>query len=234
MNKKADESTAAQVRERVLRSADRFWAVEEITGEPQAVTLELGRLVDAGELERVRRGVYWRGRRTRFGSSLPQPIDALREVVGDREAVGAAGWYATNMLGLSTQVSPQPVVSVTRRPPSGLRGMKVIDRTSKTGRRDARLTTLEVTVLEALDGWDRHVELSAGAAQRRFTDLLGSEDVRLDRLVKAARSESPVVRERLRALLKVGGWSDFAAEIPGARSASSRARALRVMAVETG
>ncbi len=229
MNKTASESAAAQVRNRVLASTDRFWRVEHFDGASHAVVLELRRLVDAGELERVRRGVYWRGRKTRFGSSLPRALDVLREVVGDREAVGATGWYAANLLGLSTQVAPQPALSVTRRPPSGLRGIRIVDRTSRTGRRDARLSGLEATLLEALEGWERYVELKRPAALQRFVEILRDPEVRIDRLVRAARTESPIVRERLRAVLEHGGWTSEAAKITGARSGSSRERALRVV-----
>lgn len=230
MKKTAEESTAASVRDRVFRSKDRFLRVEDFEGESHAVVMELRRLVEAGELERVRRGVYWRGRKTRFGTSVPQAVDALREVVDDREAVGAAGWYAANQLGLSTQVAPQPVVSVTRRPPSGLRGIRIVNRTSKTGRRDARLNSLEVTLLEALEGWDRYVELKRPVALKRFVDHLRSPEVHVDRLVRASRTESPIVRERLRAVLEHGGWKREATRIAGARSEAARERALRVVA----
>src|SRR5689334_3002747 len=139
-------SAAADVRRRVLRSSDRFWHVEDFDLPAHAAVLELRRLVETGELERVRRGVYWRGRKTRFGPAVPDAVDAVREVVDPEEAVGAARWYATNLLGLSTQVSPKPVVAVTRRPPSGFRGVEVVDRTARSGRRRARLNPLEVTV----------------------------------------------------------------------------------------
>lgn len=224
------KSVAADVRQRVLRSEDRFWNVDDFGGQPHAVAMELKRLVEAGELERVRRGVYWRGRKTRFGMRVASAVEALREVAGDREAVGAAGWYATNLLGLSTQVSPEPVVSITSRPPTGLHGVRVINRASKRGRRDARLNDIEVTLLEALEGWDKYVELDRASALDRFVELFRRPDVRVDRLVRASRTESAVVRERLRAVLKHGGWREQAPKITRARSRSSRERAYRVIA----
>ena len=222
-------STAAAVRSRVLRSRGAFWQVADFDGEPHAVVLELRRLVAAGELERVRRGVYWRGRSTRFGARLPSAVQTLREVMGDREAIGAAGWYATNLLGLSTQVSPEPVVSITGRPPTGLRGIRIVNRASRTGRRDARLNELEVTLLEALDGWERYVELDHATALDRFAEILRQPDVRVERIVRAAATESAVVRERLRAVLEHGGWGDEAAKVGRARSRTSRERARRVL-----
>jgi len=224
-----EDSTAAEVRRRVLGSGDRFWHVAQFHGPAHAVALELRRLVQAGELERVRRGTYWRGRKSRFGRTAPAAIQALRRVVARSEAVGAAGWYATNLLGLSTQVSPVPVVSVTARPPEGLHGVRLIDRSARRGRRDARLNVTEVTILEALDGWDRYVELDRRAAMKRFIQLLGTPEVRIDRLVRASSTESPRVRERLRAVLSAGGWADEAGEVQAARSRSSREGALRVV-----
>jgi len=223
------QSTAAAVRRRVLQSNDRFWRVEDFSGPPNAVGLELRRLAAAGELERVRRGVYWRGRRSRFGMAAPAALSALREVVGPGQAVGASGWYATNLLGLSTQVSPVPVVSITTRSPQGLRGIKVINRSGRIGRREARLNELEVTILEALEGWDRYVELSPSSARDRFVELLRGHDVRVDRLVRAARTESTRVRERLRAVLRYGGWHAEAMRVRAARAGSARDRGLKIL-----
>lgn len=222
-------TVAAEVRRRVLRSSDRFWHVEDFDGDPHAVVLELRRLVEAGELERVRRGVYWRGRKTRFGMAVPPAVEAVREIVGEGEAVGAAGWYATNILGLSTQLSPTPVVAVTRRPPTGLRGIRLVNRASRVGRRRAKLNEIEVTLLEALEGWDRYVELDRLEALERFAELLERDDVRVERLVRAAETESPRVRERLRAVLGHAGFANEAEKIEGARHRSSRERALAVL-----
>lgn len=228
------QSIAAEVRARVKRSKDRFWRVDDFAFEPHAVTMELARLVRAGELERVRRGVYWRGRQTRFGMVGALPVEAVRELVSDREAVGAAGWYATNLLGLSTQVSPTPVVALTRRAPTGLENVRVVDRSNRSGRRDARLNETEVTVLEALEAWDRYVELDHADALAVFAGILQRDEVRVDRLVRAAPTESSRVRERLRVVLETAGFHDEAANVEGARSASSKARARAVLPEAAG
>ena len=207
MKKTQAESAARQLREKILASEERFWRVDELHGSlsPAAVASELRRLVEAGELEHVRRGLYWRGRKTRFGMSVPHEGLALRQLLGEREAVGASAWHATNLLGLSTQVSPIEVLAVTRRPPAGFEHLRLIDRSSRTGRRDHGLTDLEVTILEALEGWDRFVEVGRRAATARFMELLGRDDVSVDRLVAASATESAAVRERLRAALLAGG-----------------------------
>jgi hypothetical protein len=152
---------AEQVRRRVLGSRDRLWRVEDLeeledtAGSTSAVNNELRRLVAKGELTRVRRGVYWRGRKSRFELLAAPAADALRKSLGDDEAVGATGWHASNLLGLSTQVSPVEAFAVSRRVPEGMTKVKVSSRAARHGRRDARLNGMEVTILEALEGWDR-------------------------------------------------------------------------------
>lgn len=225
----AGDSVAAAIRRRIRRSPNRFWHPSDFAGEPHAVELALSRLVEEGELERVRRGTYWRGTKTRFGTTAPPAIEAVRNVVGDSEAIGAAEWYATNLLGLSTQVAPVPVVAVSRRTPTGLPDVRIISRASRTGRRDAHLTTTEVTILEALDGWDRFVEVPGPVAVKRFLAAVKQPDVRVERLVAAARTEPASVRERLRFVLEQGGQFAEAKRIQRARSRSARERALAVV-----
>ena len=229
MTKDLASGRKQDVRTRVLRSHDRFWRVEDFNGDAKAVDMSLRRLAAAGEIERVRRGVYWRGRATRFGRAVASPVEAVRKIVGNREAVGAAEWYATNLLGLSTQVPPTPAIAVSRRAPTGLDDVRIIDRASRTGRRDAGLTDLEVTLLEALEGWDRYVEVDSGTATKRFVDVLRRDDVRVGRLVGAAETESSRVRERLRYVLERAGLHIEAARVTGARTRSGRDSALAVV-----
>lgn len=224
-----EKSVARQVRQRVLRSRDRLWRIEDFEGSPKAVNSELRRLVARGELQRVRRGIYWRGRKSSFGMIGVDEGEALQTVVGDDEAIGATGWNATNLLGLSTQVPAVASLAVTHRTPQGLDRVRVSSRAARSGRRRARLTGLEVTLLEALEGWDRYVEADAETALKRFGEILDRDDVRISRLVQASETEPPAVRERLRAVLAHAGHADQAASIAPARDARTRAKALRVL-----
>jgi hypothetical protein len=213
----------------VLGSRGRIWRVEDFAGTPKAVNNELRRLVERGELQRVRRGVYWRGRLSRFGMHSVDEAEAVQTVVGADEAIGATGWHATNILGLSTQVSPIESLAVTHRVPEGLSRVKVVSRTARTGRRKAGLSGLEVTVLEALEGWDRYVEVGPADAVRRFGQVLRRPDVRVAKLITASTTEPPVVRERLRAVLAETGHEAEAQRIPRARDQRTREKALRVL-----
>lgn len=222
------DSVAESVRRRVVRSRDRFWHNDDFEGDAKAVDMALSRLAADGELERIRRGVYWRGRKTRFGMSLPSPIAAVRSVLGPGEAVGAAEWYAANLLGLSTQVSPVPVVAVSQRIPTGFDRIRLVDRSSRTGRTRHRLSETDVTVLEAIDGWDRYVELDPTSAVARFTLVLQT-DASVQRIVAASSTEPPRVRQRLRWLLEATGDAAAAAKVAPARSAAVRIAALAVV-----
>jgi hypothetical protein len=213
----------------VLTSDERIWRVEDFEGPPKAVNNELRRLVERGQLQRIRRGVYWRGRMSRFGMTSVDESQAVQTVVGRDEAIGATGWNATNILGLSTQVAPIASVAVTHRVPEGLRHVKVVSRAARTGRREAGLGELEVTVLEALEGWDRYVEVGPVEAVRRFDQILRRPDVRINKLISASTTEPPVVRERLRAVLAATGRQDEARQIPRARDRRTREKALKVI-----
>lgn len=227
-------SVAGRVRQRVLRSRDRLWSVEDFedlerANSYSALNNELRRLVAKGELTRVRRGVYWRGRASRFGMLSAPTAEVLKKTVDAGDALGATGWHATNLLGLSTQVSPVEALAVTHRRPEGVQG-KLATRAARQGRRDAMLNGLEVTVLEALEGWDRYVEVDGTTALKRFDELLRRDDLRVDRLVIASRTEPAAVRERLRAVLAHAGYKDDAERVRRARDPRTRERALRVIA----
>lgn len=222
-------SVASSVREEVNASTDQYWSVEDFNLDSHAVASELSRLRRSGELESVRRGLYWRGRRTRFGQVGAPAVEAVRKLVSEDEALGAAGWYATNLLRLSTQVSPVPTVAVTCRVPTGLKDVRVVDRSNRTGRRAAQLNETEVTYLEALEAWEDNVEVSNEEAFGRFVELLKLKDMREDKLVEASGTESSRVRERLRSVLAESGAPELAMKVQGAKSPSSLRRARQVL-----
>jgi hypothetical protein len=77
----ADATVAAAVREKVTSSRDCFWRPSDFNASPEAVAKTLSRLAAAGELRRVRRGLYWRGTPTLLGMSPPSPARLAEEVV---------------------------------------------------------------------------------------------------------------------------------------------------------
>src|SRR5262249_50287346 len=71
--------------------------------------------------------------------------------------------------------------------------------------------------LEVLRDWSGLVELPASEAAERIATLVNTSAVRVDKLVRAAATEPPRVRERLRRLLMDVGRPDAAADVPPAR-----------------
>lgn len=223
-----DKSVAREVRRRVMASKDRMWSAHDFASQSSAVGQELARLVKAGELTRIRRDLYWRGTKSRFGMMSARKTEALSRLSG-HAAVGATGWHASNLLGLSTQVSPVETLVVSRRPPTGLNDVRISSRAARKGRVEQRLNWLEVTLLEALDGWDRYIELPAGQAMGRFVQLVRSEEVRVGKLVRASHRETAATRERLRAVLLEAGYEQEAQSIRRARDKRTRQRVLAVL-----
>lgn len=79
-------------------------------GSRAAVDQALSRLVKAGEIERVARGVYMRPRGGRFGPMPPPAIKVARALAEPSgAAVQVSGAEAASRLGLSTQVPARPV-----------------------------------------------------------------------------------------------------------------------------
>lgn len=214
-------TVAAEVRERVLRSRERFWRPEDFEGSPEAVAQALSRLSRGGELRRVRRGLYWRGAPTRLGMAPPPPERLGGEVVAG-PGRGPAGWSAALALGLSTQVARREAIAVPARAPRSSGPVHFVSRAAATKRRDERLRPAEVALFEVLRDWDHLVEVPMVDAVDRIARLADAGEVRLERLARASATEPPRVRERLRRLLGAMGRPDMASTVRPARSESVR------------
>lgn len=210
---------APDVRMMVLDSCERFWRPEDFKGSPDAVAKALSRLTHAGELRRVRRGLYWRGKPTRLGMAPPSPSRVASEIIPDT-GKGPAGWSAGLALGLSTQVPRRETIAVPCRAPQNSVSVHFVSRASSVKRRDERLRPLEVALFEVLRDWDTFVEVPFDDAVTRVTTLIDNGTLRLNRIVRAAATEPPRVRDRLRRLLQEAGRPDEATSVRPARRES--------------
>lgn len=223
----SSSTVASEVRERVLKSRERFWRPEDFDASPGAVTQELSRLARAGELRRERRGLYWRGTPTRLGMAPPPPGRLAGEVV-HVPGSGPAGWSAALALGLTTQVARREAVAVPGRAPRNPSVIRFVSRAGATKRRDERLRPSEVALLEVLRDWDNLVEVPTTEAVERLSRLADAGEFRLDRVARASATEPPRVRERLRRLLDAIGASQMVGAVRPARSDSVRRDLLLV------
>lgn len=160
-----------------------FFTPQDVPGTTSAVETALSRLARPdGPVVRVRQGLYWKKPpATAFGTGSPDPTDAAFAAAGP--GAGLAGASAANAVGLSTQVSRQPIIAVVGRPPKGLRGVTF---TSRSNPQRIRLSRLEVTVLEALRDFPNNSELSWPEARARIRRLANDGRVDLQKIAEVA------------------------------------------------
>jgi hypothetical protein len=224
-----DRRTPAQERRRVLGSQNRFWRPTELAGSPSTKQHLLAALVTQGELRRVRRGLYWRGSKSPLGMAPPS-TDVLIHELAPGPGVGPAGLYAANLLRLSTQVPRRAEIAVPARAPESLDAIRFVARASRDGRVEARLSPMEVALLEVLGSWERTVELPPHEAWGRLQEFISSGQVHADRVACAGRTEPGSVRVRLSALLRASGRGDLADQVPESDE-RTKAAAIRVLPV---
>ncbi|GBE21014.1 MAG TPA: hypothetical protein ENH00_14940 [Actinobacteria bacterium] len=210
-------SVAARVRSSVLASRERVWKPEDFPGAPLAVAKALSRLEKAGELRRIRRGLYWRGALTPLGMAPPSATRLTKELVGTR-GVGPGEGSAALALGLSTHVPRTTTIAVPGRVPASPVGtVRFVSRSASTKRLDERLRPAEVALVESLRDWDRYVEAPESEAYARIGRLIEDGEIRVERVAAASGTEPARVRSRLRALLSALGFNDAADRVPPPR-----------------
>ncbi|QLQ10114.1 MAG: hypothetical protein HZY75_06625 [Nocardioidaceae bacterium] len=86
-----------------------------------------------------------------------------------------------------------------------------------------------MALLEALDQWERTVEVPPGEAWERFRELIRSGQLRAAHLARSSQTEPGKVRARLRALLESLGEHALAKQIsmPDRRTTHSALAILR-------
>ena len=200
------DSTSARVLAGVRAEGERLWRLSDFAGEPAlAVAQAMSRLAARGELVRVRRGVYFRPRETRFGRSVPEP-GLLLDAAADGSPLFPAGISAASRLGFTTQV---PVRLHLSTPARRLRsGLVRSDARVVAGRPAAwrGLSELDGALLELLRDRGLTSELDPTQTIARTLRLL-AEPRRLPRLLAAASTEPPRVRALLGALCEALGTS---------------------------
>ena len=151
-------------------------------GSRRAAECELSRLALAGDLIRVRKGLYWKGPMTAVGMPRPRPLEVGLAVAG--QGAGPAGLAAAAFLGVTTQVPAVETVAVAGRAPAPLRAVRFVSRSIE--RRIRSLKPVEVAVIEVLrDGpnsieaaWDEFGEtVRRLAAEQRIRPSLIAEQV---------------------------------------------------------
>ncbi len=177
---------ASSVRTRVARRPMRsFLSAADVPGPRRAVESELSRLAAVGELARVRKGLYWKGPKTQLGVAPPRPLAVALRVAGPGS--GPAGFTAAAVLGLTTQVPATLEVAVPGKAPVPPPGVRFTQR--DISRRDLKLTSDEVAVLEVLRDWPATVEVDWAMLASSVRALVERHAVRIDRVGREVQVE---------------------------------------------
>ncbi len=191
--------TARTIRTRIERSGERVWRFQDFAGAPHAAVAQtLSRLARAGALQRLSKGVYYRGRNTSLGRSRPNPT-VVRQLATQDGGVFPAGIAAANLLGFTTQQARHAEVATRGfRLPRKLLGPDTI---VYTRRPDVwgQLSSAEGAILDFLRRGGRTSELSPEATTKRLVSLLRYPG-RFGRLLQVSGTEPPRVRAMLGAV----------------------------------
>ncbi len=164
-----------------------FIRVASLPGTPEAARKAASRAAREGDLVPVRKGLYYRGRRTRYGMTRPRIEEVVREVLGAR-GIGPAGYSAARAWGVTTQL-PSVLEMSTLRSVDALDGVKQILRRN-LDRVD--LNEKEVALLELLRAPDVYVETGWAALVAKVRESARAGEIREDALRAALPGEHNV------------------------------------------
>lgn len=164
-----------------------FVRVANLPGTPAAARKAASRAARDGDLVPVRKGLYYRGRRTRYGMTRPRVEEVAREVLGTR-GVGPAGYSAARAWGVTTQI---PAVLEM----STLRTVDAVDGVTQALRRNLARVDLnekEIALLELLRAPDVFVEAGWETLTGLVREALHAGEVREGALRAAVPGERHV------------------------------------------
>jgi hypothetical protein len=179
-------STAQAIRQLVEKAPVRsFFETGDFEGSTRAIECELSRLAAHGDLARTRKGLYWKGPKTRVGMPLPRPTEIALKVAGPGSGLAEAS--AVHALGLTTQVPSIDVVAVPGRVPKPVTGTRFVSRSIE--RRIHALTPREIAVVEVLRLGPIAVEAPWSTVETLIRTLISQKKVRVTVLSKQIRQE---------------------------------------------
>ena len=189
----AMSTTADIIRRRVENgSEDRLWMLGDFASlPPSAVAKTFSRMAHDGVIRRLRKGVYYRPKTTRFGETKPDLSRVFTRVLDrkhvDWKPTGLAVW---NALGLTTQVPAVPTFAVDRR----------VQLSASKGRVWFRvvpslhaLSSEERAALDALRDLRRVPDTTPAAIIHRLVDLCREGRLSFSRMLRASAHEPPRV-----------------------------------------
>lgn len=169
-----------------IRSAPErsFVHVSRLPGAATAARQAVSRAARSGEILPIRRGLYYRGVKTRYGMTRPRAEGLAWEVLGETGS-GPAVYSAAREWGVTTQV-PASFHVATLWPTDPIAG---VTQHSRRNKERATLNPKEIALLELLRAADVYVEAGWGALVARVRDALAQSEVREEALRTAVAGE---------------------------------------------
>jgi predicted transcriptional regulator of viral defense system len=195
-------TASAKIERRVAAAAPgHAFTIEDFLGmgSPATVKTALSRLSKRGAVDRVRRGLYYKPRISRFGRGS-MSADRIAFAASHGKAPGPAGASAAAALGLTTQIPPRPTIAIVGTRPTSIPDVRFVER-SNVERVTARLRPSEIALLEVVRDGLKWVELPETAIRNRVSELVAAGDIDMRRIRRAAKGETRRVAEKLEALL---------------------------------
>ena len=185
----------------MLTGGERYWQLSDLSDLGATASAHaLSRLAASGELQRVRKGLYYRPKQTAIGPSLPSATAALAQTFG--APLHPSGLSAANALGLSTQNPARgEFATPAAAGPGALHDAVVHTRRPHTRR---GLTAREGALLELLRERARSSDLNPQDTVERLLPLVRGPAV-FRRVATAALAEPLRVRAMLGALGQQAG-----------------------------
>jgi hypothetical protein len=180
------------------KGPDSLWTFADFKGMPEtAVAAALCRLLKKGTVSRVRKGVYYVPKDTRFGRTVPESPRVAEAILNARGIhFCKSGLEMYNKLGITTQVSPVVTLVVDRDLNSFETGVPGRIRI-RSVHNPARLMDEERAALDALREINSIPDSSPEHVVRNLVKLVRSEALSFSRLVTASFAEPPRVRALL-------------------------------------
>lgn len=172
--------------------AGTFVHVDKLPGSRAAASSAASRASKRGDLVAIRKGLYFKGAKTRYGMTRPSSEAVAVEVLG-AVGVGPTGHSAARALGLTTQVPAKPSLTVAGPVPISVPGVTVSKRNNMRRR---ELRYVEIALLELLRGdWESTVEGGWPALVSATAAAIREGKVRPGALAEALAAErSPTAR----------------------------------------
>ena len=171
-----------------------------------AVSLVLSRLVQDGTIKRLKKGMYFKSAKTKFGERGPNESEVVKSLADDGYV---SGIVAYNKLGLTTQV-PNEVVIIGKK---YNRTTKIGNLSVKYQKREGSFNNKSRKYLQILDAVKDIKKIPGSSINKSLDKLIiiieNLSDQEQKRLVKYALEYKPMVRALLGAILEKIGNFEF-------------------------